>query len=277
MIRNITLFIFIGLSVLLFSSCEAWDRGEHPQLTAVKKIAEYADNNETKGPDAKLYKRAGVHIDSSDINATNDYIKTLHYTDVDTTEEIQDIVDNLGAYTNEKPTAKISVESSSVDVGELVLLDGIESTDSDGIITKYEWKIANKVVHTGIAYDARLAQGRHIVELVVTDDYNATDSDTISVVVRNPEDKDTTNDNDTKNIELPNAEIEVVENNTSITLKSVGRNEGRVSHTWKEDSKTLKTGDTYKVDLPKGKHTITLVVKNREGKTDEATTDIEVK
>jgi len=275
MIRNFTLFIFMSLSVLLFSACEAWDHGEHPQITAVKKIADYADNNATKGPDAKLYKRAGVNIDITDINATNKYIKTLHYTDVDTREEIQNVVDNLDAFTNKKPTAKISVESSSVDAGELVLLDGIESTDSDGVIAKYEWKISNKVVHTGISYDARLAQGRHIVELVVTDDYNATGSDTISVVVRNPEDNNT--NSDTRNIQLPKAQIEVVENNTSITLKSVGRNEGRVSHTWKEDSKTLKTGDTYEVDLSKGKHTITLEVKNREGKTDEATTEIEVK
>jgi len=274
MIRNFILFIFIGLSMLLFSACEAWDYGEHPQVIAVKKIAEYADNNATKGPDVKLYKEAGVNVDSSDINATNAYIKTLHYSDVDTREEIQNVVDNLDAFTNKKPTAKISVESSTVDVGELVLLDGLESTDSDGVIAKYEWKIANKVVHTGVSYDAKLPKGRHIVELVVTDDYNATDSDRISVVVKDPEDNSS---NSVTNIQLPEAKIEVVETNSSITLKSVGKNEARVSHTWKEGSKTLKTGEEYVVDLAKGKHTITLIVANRERKTDEATTEIEVK
>jgi len=274
MTRKITLFIFIGLSALLFSSCEAWDRGEHPQITAVKKIAEYADSNETKGPDIKLYKEAGVSINSVDINATNAYIKTLHYSDVDTTEEIQNIVDNLDAFTNKKPTAKISVESRTVNVGELILLDAIESTDSDGAIVKYEWKIANKIVHTGIAYDANLSKGRHIVELIVTDDYNATDLDRVSVIVNDPEDNNT---NSEPRVQLPEAKIDVVENNSSITLKSIGVNESRVIHTWKEGSKTLKTGKEYVVNLEKGKHTITLVVKNREGKTDEATTEIEVK
>jgi len=169
MIRNFILLMFISLSMLFFSACEAWDTGEHPQVTAVKKIAEYADNNATKGPDAKLYREAGVSVNSVDINATNAYIKTLHYSDVDTREEIQKVIDNLDAFTNKKPTAKISVESRTVDLGEFILLDGIESTDSDGAIVKYQWKIADKVVHTGIAYDANLTKGRHIVELVVTD------------------------------------------------------------------------------------------------------------
>lgn len=279
MIRNFIIFIFMGISILLFSACDAWDYGEHPQLTAVKKIAEYADSNDTKNaPDAKLYKAAGVEIDASDINATNSYIKTLSYSDVDTTEEIQAVVDNIDAYTNIAPVAKIHVESTSVKEGEMLYLDGIGSSDSDGAIVSYVWKIGTKVVHKGISYDAKLNKGRYIIELVVKDDYNATGSDMVSVIVRDVDDNDTTPAPSIN--KQPEAKIEVSDNNGTIILKSVSTDDTKIVKTeWIEDTKVLATNtETYDASkLPKGDHTITLTVEDEEGLTDSATEIITIK
>ncbi len=278
MIRNFIIFIFMGISILLFSACDAWDYGEHPQLKAVKKIAEYADSNDTKNaPDAKLYKAAGVEIDASDINATNRYIKTLSYSDVDTTEEIQAVVDNIDAYTNIAPVAKIHVESTSVKEGEMLYLDGIGSSDSDGAIVSYEWKIGTKVVHQGISYDAKLNKGRYIIELVVKDDYNATGSDMVSVIVRDVDDNDTT----PVPITVLKAVIKVTENNdtnnSSVTLdgSTSTYNQRSTKFEWKENNKVVKTGKTYTVKKI-GKHTITLLLTDGD-KTDSATKTITVK
>jgi len=280
--NHIMKYILLGLAILVFSACDAWDYGEHPQITAVKKIAEYADSNDTKKvPDLDLYKKAGIKIDSDDINATNQYIRTKSSEDVDTREEIQDIVDNIDAYTNVKPTAKISVQSSVVEVGELVLLDGIESSDSDGEIVSYNWKEAGVLKHQGIAYDAQLAIGRHLIELIVVDNYGATGNDLISVVVKNPEDNST--DERKEPNQKPKAVIKVLDNNGSKIILDGSKStddKGVVKYKWKEGSTPLQDSakKTYEVKgLSEGKHTITLIVSDKEGLTDTETQEIEVK
>jgi len=284
MIQDVLKLIFIAVAVMAFSGCDVWDTGEHPQVTAIKKIAKYADSNDTKGPDLKLYQRAGIKIDSEDINATNQYIRTLSSEDVDTQEEIQNVVDNIDAYTNVKPTAKISVQSNVVNVGELVLLDGIKSEDSDGEIVKYQWKEGNTLLKTGISYDAALSKGRHLIELIVTDDYNATGNDFISVVVKDADDNTTVAP---RNNQAPIAKIEVKDNNGTnngtIVLdgsKSSDSDGDIVKYKWKEGTKALQdtTESTYTVTgLSTGNHTITLYVTDNQGATGTAETEIDVK
>lgn len=277
MIRNFILFIFIGLSVLFFSACEAWDYGEHPQVTAIKKIAEYADSNDTKGPDVGLYHRAGVTIDSADVNVTNTYIKTLHSEDVDTHDEIQDIVDNIETLTaapNEEPVAVITVASSTVKADEFVYLDAIKSTDSDGEIIKYEWKEGNRLLAQGISYDAKLSQGRHIITLIVTDDDNGTGTARTSVIVSKEETVVVAEN------KKPVAKIVRTDDNGTITLdgSSSTDSDGTISkYLWKEGTKTLAQDKKYTVNLKAGKHTITLTVTDNDNATATATETVDVK
>lgn len=277
MIRNFILFIFIGLSVLFFSACEAWNYGEHPQVTAIKKIAEYADSNDSKGPDLGLYHRAGVTIDSADVNATNTYIRTLHSEDVDTHDEIQDIVDNIETLTaapNEEPVAVITVDSSKVAAGEFIYLDAIKSTDSDGEIIKYEWKEGNHLLEKGISYDANLSEGRHIITLIVTDDDNATGIARTSVIVKKEETVVVAEN------KKPIAKITRNEDNGTIILDGSGStdSDGTISkYLWKEDNKTLAQAETYTVNLKTGKHTITLIVTDNDNATATATEIVDIK
>ena len=278
MINNLIKFVVLGVILLAFSGCDVWDYGEHPQVTAIKKIADYADANDTKkAPDAKLYKTAGVSIDGADINATNGYIQSLSSTEVDTKEEIQDIVDNIDELTaapNEMPEAVISVASSTVEAGEFVYFDAIKSTDSDGEIVKYEWKDKNRVLATGLSYDARLAIGRHIITLVVTDDDNGTGLAHSSVIVSKEDTKVTPGN------KKPTAIITVNDDNGTITLDSAGSSDsdGNITtYLWKEGAKTLASTQTYKVNLEKGKHTISLTVTDDDNAKDTTTKEIDVK
>ena len=277
MTNNLIKLIGLVVALLAFSGCDVWDYGEHPQVTAIKKIADYADANETKkAPDAKLYKTAGISIDGSDINSTNNYIKTLSSTDVDTKEEIQNIVDHIDELTaapNEKPEAVISVASSTVKPGEFIYFDAIKSTDSDGEIVKYLWKKGNQILATGLSYDAKLPLGRHIITLVVIDDDNGTGTAHTSVVVS----KDNTIIEPGN--KAPTAIITVSDDNGSITLDAArsSDSDGNITrYLWKEGSETLASTKTYRVDLEKGKHTISLTVTDNKNAKDTTTKEINV-
>ena len=278
MISNLIKFVVLAVTLFAFSGCDAWDYGEHPQVTAIKKIADFADANDTKEePDAKLYKTAGISIDGADINATNKYIQSLSSTDVDTREKIQEIVDNIDELTaapNVDPEAVIEVASSTVRAGELIYFDAIKSTDSDGEIVKYEWKSGDNLLETGLSYDAELPIGRHIISLVVTDDDNGTGIAYTSVIVSDEETVITPQN------KKPTAVISKSDNNGSITLDG-GRSsdsDGSITkYLWKEGSKSLAQSKTYKVNLSEGNHTISLTVTDDDDAKDTVTQVINVK
>ncbi|QPC82059.1 PD40 domain-containing protein [Phototrophicus methaneseepsis] len=64
-----------------------------------------------------------------------------------------------------------------------VILDGSDSTDSDGAIVSYEWSESSKLLGTGISQTVTLPIGTHTIHLEVTDDSSQTDMDTIIVTV----------------------------------------------------------------------------------------------
>jgi len=273
MIRNILKLLSITIAIMAFSGCDIWDTGDHPQVIAIQDIADFADSNDTKhAPDAKLYKAAGVSIDGADINATNGYIQTLSSKDVDTREEIQDIVDNIDTLTaapNENPVAKISVNSSTVKAGEFIYMDAIESSDSDGEIVKYEWKEKNHHLASGLSYDANLSQGRHIITLIVTDDDNGTGKAYVSVIV------DKLDTVVVKPNEAPTAIIDTSKDkdgNLILDAERSSDSDGKINkYLWKEDSKTLSQAKSYNTKvLKKGEHTITLEVIDDANATDTA-------
>lgn len=88
---------------------------------------------------------------------------------------------------NDQPTASFTVSPNPATVGETVSFDGSGSTDPDGSITAYEWDFDNDgtIDATGAtpthSFDA---PGDYPVSLTVTDDDGATDTETITVSVR---------------------------------------------------------------------------------------------
>lgn len=67
-----------------------------------------------------------------------------------------------------------------------VTLDGSGSTDSDGTIVSYSWKINGVEIATGVSPQVTLALGVHSIRLTVTDDSGAANSDEVVVTVNAP-------------------------------------------------------------------------------------------
>ncbi|MDZ5812792.1 PKD domain-containing protein [Halorubrum sp. AD140] len=85
---------------------------------------------------------------------------------------------------NEGPSASFSASPSSPEAGETVSFDASGSTDADGSIESYEWEFGDGETASGEqvthAFDDA---GDYDVELTVTDDDGATDTDTQTISV----------------------------------------------------------------------------------------------
>lgn len=66
-----------------------------------------------------------------------------------------------------------------------VTLDGSKSSDLDGPIVKYEWKLGNAIIGTSEISNVNLYKGVHTIELKVTDSSGAIATDTILISVIN--------------------------------------------------------------------------------------------
>jgi PKD repeat protein len=92
---------------------------------------------------------------------------------------------------NQKPTADISASSTKLNPGGTVTFDGSGSTDTDGSIQSYEWDFKDGNTATGQSVSHSFSSaGTYQVELTVTDDDGATDSETRKVTVKEDADSD---------------------------------------------------------------------------------------
>ena len=87
----------------------------------------------------------------------------------------------------EQPIAVITVEQtftdSNNDDNESVTLDGLASSDSDGMITSYVWTENSTQIATGATPTVDLVVGTHTITLTVTDDDGATATDEVVITV----------------------------------------------------------------------------------------------
>ncbi len=96
-------------------------------------------------------------------------------------------VEAAGVDTNSAPIADAGADQtatdSDADGSEDVTLDGSASYDPDGSIASYEWSEGGSVIATGPTPTVTLAVGDHAITLTVTDDEDATGSDTVNISV----------------------------------------------------------------------------------------------
>jgi len=88
---------------------------------------------------------------------------------------------------NQSPIADAGSDQTAI-VGETVTFDGSGSSDPDGSIVSYDWDFGDSVTETGgITTHSYSSGGTYEVTLMVTDDDEATDTDTMIVTVQTPE------------------------------------------------------------------------------------------
>lgn len=180
--------LFLTSIVMLFTACGGGSSSDpttplNPQAEAISKIMVYADDDTQPAPTILTYTVAGVEgVTLENIDDVNSAVASLTASDVDTTEKIQKVVDDLGV--NILPTATAGPDKN-VEVNQAVTITG-SGSDVDGMIVSYEWTKDNTVlaitasfeyIPTNVAIDT--------LTLTVIDDDGGIAFDTVTINVIN--------------------------------------------------------------------------------------------
>lgn len=177
---------------------------------------------------------------------------------------------------NDPPTADAGPDQTVTDVdnggNEQVTLDGAASTDPDGSITSPVWSESGVEIATGPNPTVTLSVGDHSITLIVTDDANATDTDTVLVGVA-PNQSPTANAGPDQS--LPDINNDGIE---SVTFSGSGSDPDGliVTFEWKEGATVLGTTAIITPSLAVGPHTVTLTVTDNGGLTGSDTVVVTV-
>jgi len=153
-----------------------------------------------------------------------------------------------------------AVEDTDQTGSEDVTLDGSGSSDSDGTIVSYVWEEDSSQIGTGVGPTLSFTVAAHTVDLTVTDDDTATDSDSVLITVTDP----AVNTPPTADAG-PDQTVEDTDDNGNedVTLDGSGSDDVDgtiVSYEWEEDSVPIATGVGPTVSFTVAAHTVDLIV-----------------
>jgi len=203
----------------------------------------------------------------------------LTVTDDDGATDSDSVTVTINAYVNIGPVADAGpdqiVTDSDESGSENVTLDASGSYDDDGTISSYVWEENSSQIATGVSPTVSLAVGDHTIDLTVTDDDSATDTDTVVVTVNPYVNQAPVADAGPDQLVTDTDES----GSESVTLDGSGSADadGTISsYVWKENSSQIATGSGPSVSLNVGTHTIELTVTDDDSATDTDTVVITV-
>lgn len=206
----------------------------------------------------------------------NDVLLTV--TDNDNATATDTVRITVNPRPNTPPTADagadITVNDSDGNGTQLVTLNGSLSGDSDGAIVSYTWREGVTVVATGQSPNVTFPVGSRTLELTVTDDDGAIDTDTVVVNVtprvNTPPVADAGQDQALTDSDRSGDE--------SVQLSGVGSNDDGsiVSYVWMIGNDPLATGVSPVVVLPVGSTEVTLTVTDNDGAQTSDTVIIQI-
>ncbi|WMJ72966.1 PKD domain-containing protein [Cytophagaceae bacterium ABcell3] len=154
-----------------------------------------------------------------------------------------------------------------------VELDGSGSTDEDGEIVSYSWKVDGEEIAEGVNPTVELPVGTTTIVLTVTDDDGDTATDEVVIVV-NPRENIPPVADAGSDQELVD---ESGEGTVEVELDGSGSTDEDgeiVSYSWKVDGEEIAEGVNPTVELPVGTTTIVLTVTDNDG--DTATDEVDI-
>ena len=183
-------------------------------------------------------------------------------------QAISTVVDNP-----QPPVANAGSDQNVIDSNndgmESITLDGSGSSDPNNDIASYEWFNGNQSLGTGVNLAVNLPVGSNTITLVVTDQMNNSDQDTVVITVNAGPQAPTANAGaDQVVIDTDNNGIE------TITLDGSGSSDPDndiANYEWFNGNQSLGTGANLAVNLPIGSNTITLVVTDQMNNSDQDT------
>lgn len=141
--------------------------------------------------------------------------------------------------------------------GTRILLNGTNSTDSDGHIVSYKWADGSEIYNTAQAFEKVFPIGVHTIALTVTDNDGATGTDSVTIEVLKLD----------KAPPIADAGTDIVVGvGESVLLNASGssdRDGNIVSYLWLEDD-ILSNSVSFEKIFDVGKHTITLTVTDND-------------
>jgi len=195
----------------------------------------------------------------------------LTVTDDDSATDTDSVTITVTPYANVPPTADAGPDQNVNDAddsgAEDITLDGSGSSDSDGTIVSYEWEESSVPIATGVSPVVSLSVAVHTIDLIVTDDDDATDADSVTITVTPyvnvPPTADAGPDQNVTDDDDNGAE--------DVTLDGSGSSDSDgtiVSYEWEESSVPIATGVSPVVSLSVAVHTIDLIVTDDDDATD---------
>jgi len=184
----------------------------------------------------------------------------------------------VGGPPNNAPTADAGSDQTVNDAddsgAENVALDGSGSSDSDGTIVSYSWEENSSQIAAGVNPTVSLSVGAHTIDLIVTDDDSATDTDSVLITVTAANQAPTADAGTDQTVTDTDGN-----GSASATLDGSGSSDSDgtiVSYVWEEDSSQIATGSSPAVTLAVAVHTIDLTVTDDDSDTDTDSTVVTV-
>jgi hypothetical protein len=255
--------IVAGMFIVLLTACNSSTHTvSDVRKAAIEFISDYAENG-GEAPTLQHYIDAGVQgVDESNLEEINAVVEGLIKEDVDTLEEVQNLVNELNVKI--APVADAGEDVTIVE-GEDKNLSASASYDPDGSIVDYAWREGDSLLGSEENLSlSELITGEHTITLTVTDDEGATDEDNVTVTVLQ-----------TPNIApVAKAGSDVVmQEGEDVNLSgsdSYDPDGSIVDYAWREGDSLLGSEENLSLsELITGEHTITLTVTDDEGATDE--------
>ena len=195
----------------------------------------------------------------------------LTVTDNEGATDTDEVVVTIEEPANLPPLADAGSDQTITDADdngtESVTLDASASSDPDGNIESYSWSVDGSEIAIGVSPTVELSVGVTTIELTVTDNEGATDTDEVVVTIEEPANQAPVADagSDQTITDADDNGTEEVTLDASASSDPDGNIE---SYSWSVDGSEIATGVSPTVELSVGVTTIELTVTDNEGATD---------
>jgi beta-glucanase (GH16 family) len=204
---------------------------------------------------------------------------TLIVYNSDSLTNADDIIITVIDPDNQTPIANAgpdqSVDDDNGDDMVTVTLDASASSDSDGTIKKYSWRVQGVEFATGSSPTLDMSTGVYTIILEVTDDDGVPSSDTVLVSLIDPDNVAPFANAGTDTI-LIDEDLDGIINYTLNATTSFDSDGTIESYSWIENNIEIASGESFSADLLLGAHTIVLVAVDDDGVSSTDTVNIKV-
>jgi beta-glucanase (GH16 family) len=200
--------------------------------------------------------------------STGVYTITLEVADEDELTATDEVVITVIDPDNNPPTAKAGedqiINDEDGDDVVAVLFDGLESTDSDGVIEKYLWKANGVEIGDQASFTTTLSTGNYDIELTVTDDDGTPGTDNFNLSIVDP-DNDAPVAEAGADVLIIDSDLDGAEEVVLDASASSDEDGDIVSYNWLKEGEIIGTEVEFQSSFALGQHNITLEVTDDDG------------